>query len=69
MEWQRFFREHILERGYDYFCDGAVRDLKKAGDTLTATVEGTFDYFVKISFNGELIIDMNCSCPYADDGN
>ena len=69
MEWQRFFREHILERGYDYFCDGAVLDLKKAGDTLTATVKGTIDYFVRISFDGELITDMSCSCPYAEDGN
>ena len=69
LEWQRFFREHILDRGYDFFRDGAVNDLKKVGDVLTATVEGTFDYFVKISFNGELITNMSCSCPYAENGN
>jgi len=69
LEWQQFFREHILDRGYDYFCDGAVNDLKKDGNVLTATVEGTSDYFVEISFSGELIADMSCSCPYAEDGN
>jgi hypothetical protein len=69
VEWRRFFGKHILDRGYDYFCDGAVSDLKKASDVLTATVEGTFDYFVEISFDGELITGMNCSCPYAEDGN
>ena len=47
MEWQRFFREHILERGYDYYCDGAVSGLKLVSGVLTATVEGTIDYFVK----------------------
>jgi hypothetical protein len=67
--WQQFFGEHILDRGYDYFCDGAVGDLKKVGDLLTAAVEGTSDYFVEISFSGELITDMSCSCPYAEDGN
>ncbi|MCL1816480.1 MAG: SWIM zinc finger family protein, partial [Clostridiales bacterium] len=69
MEWQQFFRKHILDRGYDYFCDSAVSDLKKVSDVLTATVEGTSDYSVEISFNGELIADMSCSCPYAEDGN
>ena len=69
MEWQGFFREHILDRGYDYFCDGAVIGLKKEGDVLTAIVEGTLDYSVEISFDGEMIADMDCTCPYAEDGN
>jgi hypothetical protein len=69
LDWQHFFKEHILDRGYEYFCDGAVSDLKKARDKLTATVEGTFDYFVEISFDEEQITDMDCSCPYAEDGH
>ena len=69
MDWQRLFREQILDRGYDYYCDGAVSGLKKVSEVLTATVEGTIDYFIKISFDGELITDMNCTCPYAEDGS
>ncbi|MCL2057730.1 MAG: SWIM zinc finger family protein [Oscillospiraceae bacterium] len=69
MDWQRLFSEHILSRGYDYFCDGAVGELKKTNGVLTATVEGSFDYSVAISFEGEHITDMDCSCPYAEDGS
>ena len=69
MDWQRFFRESILDRGYDYCCDGAVSGLKKVSDVLTATVEGKSDYYVEITFNGELITNMNCTCPYAEDGS
>ncbi|MCL2046524.1 MAG: SWIM zinc finger family protein [Oscillospiraceae bacterium] len=69
MEWRRFFSEEILDRGFDYYCDDAVRDLYMVNGVLSATVEGTYDYIVKITFGGEQIIGMFCSCPYAQDGN
>ena len=69
MDWQRFFEEHILERGYDYYCNSAVNGLNNVNDALTATVAGTVDYFVRVSFDGDRITDMNCTCPYAADGN
>ena len=69
MDWQSYFRGQILDRGYDYYCDGAVDDLKRKKDTLTATVSGTDDYHVEITIAGGIISSMYCSCPYAEDGN
>ena len=69
MNWQSFFREQILDRGYDYYCASAVNDLKREKDTLTAKVNGTDDYNVEITFHGDVISGMHCSCPYAEDGN
>lgn len=68
MNWQRLFTDYILDRGYDYYCDNAVSDLKRKNNVITATVSGTEDYDVEITFHGEKITDMYCSCPYADDG-
>lgn len=28
MNWQKLFASHILERGYDYYCDGAVENIE-----------------------------------------
>lgn len=38
MNWKKHFREIILDRGYDYFLDGCVCDLKIGADRYTATV-------------------------------
>ena len=29
MNWQKLFASHILERGYDYYCDGAVENIEE----------------------------------------
>ena len=67
--WQRFFSSIILERGYNYFLEGAVDDLHFHADSVTATVYGSDDYEVDITFHGDSIDDMYCTCPYAEDGN
>jgi len=69
MDWQKYFENYILDRGYDYYCDEAVDGLKIEKDTLTATVSGTNDYYVEIIFDGDKISGMDCTCPYADSGN
>ena len=53
MNWQQFFDERIINRGYDYYCDGAVEDLKVRNNTITATVCGTDDYGVLINLDGD----------------
>lgn len=60
---------HILERGYDYYCDGAVENIEIGRDDLRADVVGTEDYEVEISLNDGKVTDMYCSCPYAAGGN
>lgn len=69
MDWQRNFREHILDRGYNYYCKGLVENLQKEEGILTATVHGTEEYDVEITFCGEEVMDMYCSCPYAEGSN
>lgn len=69
MNWQKLFASHILERGYDYYRDGAVENIEIGRDDLRADVVGTEDYEVEISLNDGKVTDMYCSCPYAAGGN
>lgn len=46
--WNTLFREHILERGYQYFKLGVVTDVRKTTDGYTTIVEGTEKYAVEI---------------------
>ena len=69
MNWQKLFASHILERGYDYNCDGAVENIEIGRDDIRADVVGTEDYEVEISLNDGKVTDMYCSCPYAAGGN
>lgn len=68
MNWKNLFERHILERGYDYYCENAVENLKVSADIVRADVIGTEDYEVEISLDNGQITDMYCSCPYADSG-
>lgn len=69
MRWKHFFRNIILERGYDYFCSGAVENLSVEEDKITATVCGSEEYDVEINLSGDLITELYCSCPYAEGGD
>lgn len=68
MEWESYFRSHILARGFEYFEEGAVEDLEVRKDRITATVWGTERYDVEIKLRDDEVADMSCSCPYAESG-
>lgn len=68
MDWKDLFQEHILNRGYNYYCENLVEDLDISEDILQATVFGTEDYEVEIYLEQDQVVDMYCSCPYAEDG-
>ena len=68
MIWKKLFAIHILERGYDYYCDDAVENMEISDDIIRADVIGTEDYEVEISLSNGEVTDMYCSCPYASDG-
>ncbi len=53
-------------RGRSYASDGAVSDLLRRGDRLTAEVEGSeFEpYQVSIRLHGDGVADAHCTCPY-----
>lgn len=69
MNWKKLFQKHILERGYDYFLEGAVTQLKTCKNEISAVVEGTYDYDVSIFFNNGIVSEMFCNCPYAEGGS
>lgn len=68
MKWEKLFARHILERGYDYYCENAVENLDVSNDVIRADVIGSEDYEVEISLSRGEVVDMYCSCPYASDG-
>ncbi len=68
--WGEYFAPHILMRGWDYYREGAVTELKAIGkEEYTAIVQGTEDYSVDIELEDGNPVCMECDCPYADDGN
>ena len=69
--WKDLFAPHILQRGYNYYQEGRVWDLVRQGNEITALVSGTDEYHVTIQLDDETkeIIDIDCDCPYAEDGN
>lgn len=68
MRWEKLFARHILERGYDYYCENTVENLDISEDIIRADVIGSEDYEVEISLNNGEVTDMYCSCPYALEG-
>lgn len=69
MEWENYFQKRILDRGYDYYFDDRVEDLRINSNRIKAVVQGTDFYHVEIKLNGNKIIGMSCDCPYAQDGH
>lgn len=67
--WSELFRPHILARGLNYYEMGAVQNLTKTKKGYSAIVEGSEEYEVEIETDGDEILDMYCTCPYAEDGN
>lgn len=66
---EHLFRDHILQRGYSYFQDGAVRNLKRDRNQIWATVQGSEDYTVYIELKDDGIEILECSCPYFQDSH
>jgi len=61
MDWKKLFAIHILERGYDYYCENAVENLAIKADIIRADVMGSEDYEVEIKllfscFLGEKLV-------------
>ncbi|MCB0706985.1 MAG: SWIM zinc finger family protein [Saprospiraceae bacterium] len=62
------FEDHfdpiILERGYDYYKDGAVGNLDRSMDTWMADVYGSDAYEVNIVVKNGAVVNTDCNCPY-----
>lgn len=67
---ERFIQPQILERGLNYYDEGAVDSLEETAAGYKATVCGTEEYCVEIEVTGgDRVHDMYCDCPYAEDGH
>ena len=58
MNWYTLFRQHILDRGIEYYEDGNVVDFQCTEDSISAHVDGTDIYDVEIKIEGEEVIDI-----------
>jgi hypothetical protein len=56
-----------FERGEQYFASGRVRRVRVDGTTVSATVDGTYGYRVKLEVVRNRLRGR-CSCPYGADG-
>jgi superfamily II DNA or RNA helicase len=62
----QWFSRTAVTRGDDYLARGAVRDLARDGDSVSARVLGTSLYDVRLLPNGEHL-RARCSCPFHHD--
>ena len=66
--WKNLFDDIILMRGYDYYLDDAVDDIREIDDGFEAIVHGSYDYTVTIGVDDGDVTYMECDCPYAEGG-
>ena len=69
MEWKRYFRPSILERGRDYYKRKRVHGLKYDNLIFSARVLGEKAYDVEIKERNGNIVYMKCNCPFAISGS
>ncbi len=68
-KWRHCFEPHIWTRGRAYYEDGLVSNLRRKESMYSAVVFGTEDYDVTVEIRNGHLMDMDCSCPYAAEGN
>lgn len=67
--WEEFFPDRILERGLDYcVTQRNILEFSVDNSGIDAVVAGSEDYSVTIAMEGERIVGMSCTCPYAERG-
>lgn len=67
--WQDMFSSRVLSKGYDYYLSDSIHNVRKSGDGYEAKIRGSYEYDVYVSIKDGKLIDADCSCPYASDGN
>ncbi len=64
---RRLAGARAFERGEDYFAGGHVGAIAEQGGVITAKVQGSRTYRVKLWGSGDAL-DYACTCPVGDDG-
>lgn len=68
-EWKGLFSETILKRGEEYVRLGKVVNLSKTDSKYSAHISGTQLYHASIHLRDKRIKYMECTCPYAKNGD
>ena len=68
-DWKKLFAPHILSRGEEYYESELVEIEAMDEQSVEATVEGTDTYSVEIVLKNNRVVQMDCDCPYAAEGN
>ena len=63
--WMDLFKKVILERGYEYFESGKIKDIHWDSNTVYGKVKGTEEYNVSAEIDCENVGKLRCDCPYA----
>lgn len=68
MNWKSLFSSKILSRGRESCRENTIKKYEETEDHITAEIAGTDLYTVNISLENGEISQMECTCPYAQDG-
>lgn len=64
-DFESHFSHRIVERGFEYFTEGAVSQLSAVHNKWTAEVKGSETYHVRIELTGDDRLDnWSCDCPF-----
>ena len=64
IDFEKEYSSIILKRGFEYYNNGYVKNVKVKNNEINAVVEGTDDYHVSIELDNNKIMVTNCNCPY-----
>ena len=67
-KFENYFDSNLLYRGQSYYNEGRILDIWYQENEVTAYIDGSTIYKVKLEIENEKIIDYFCSCPYSEDG-
>lgn len=67
IKFKQEFLNQVLDRGYEYYVNGAVDDIEIQNGNYHAMVCGSEDYEVNIYTKDGMILHMDCTCPYAQE--
>lgn len=63
-----YFDSLILSRGKSYYKEDRILDIWCQQDLVTAYIDGSEIYKVKLRVNDKEVSNFYCSCPYSEDG-
>ena len=67
-KFENYFDSNLLYRGQGYYNEDRILDIWYQENDVTAYIDGSEIYKVKLEIENEKIIDYFCSCPYSENG-